>query len=147
MKKPAEAFIFGFKSLIKAKGLSMLKAKELKILVEGTPIIDADDIEKFTRNNESVDPISTAFFWECFKKLSHEDRATLLMFWSGSDKMPVEGAKLLRLSISKSSKPHFIAHVCSKALDIPSAKDSEEMMAKMNAVIELQRLGLARMED
>ena len=69
------------------------------------------------------------------------------MFWCGSDKMPVEGAKLLRLGISKSSKPHFIAHVCAMVLDIPNAKDSEEMMAKMNAVIELQRLGLARMED
>lgn len=125
----------------------MLNAKELKFLVEGTPNIDADDIEKYTRINEGVDQVSTAFFWECFKKLSHEDRGTLLMFWCGCDKMPVEGAKLLRLSISKSIKPYFIAHVCAMALDIPSAKDSEEMMAKINAVIELQRLGLAKMED
>ncbi len=51
------------------------------------------------------------------------------------------------MSVSKSIKPYFIAHVCPKILDIPNAKDTEEMMAKMNAVIELHRLGLTKMED
>jgi E3 ubiquitin-protein ligase HERC4 len=124
VKKPAEAFIFGFKSLIRAKGLSMLKAQELKILVEGTPIIDVEDIAKYTRNSEAIDSASSTFFWECFKKQSQEDRATLLMFWTGSDKMPVEGAKLLRLSLGRPSKPYFVAHVCPKVLDVPTAKNS-----------------------
>jgi hypothetical protein len=147
VKKPAEAFIFGFKSLIKAKGLNMLTAKKLKMLVEGSPFIDVEDIEKYTRVNEGVDSVSTTFFWECFKKLTQEDRATLLMFWMGSDKLPVEGAKILRLSLGRPFKPYFVAHVCAMGLDVPTVKDREEMMAKMNAVIELQRLGLAKMED
>jgi len=57
------------------------------------------------------------------------------MFWCGCDKMPVEGAKLMRLSLGRSSKPFFVAHVCSMVLDVPTVKDSEEMMGKMNAVI------------
>jgi len=41
----------------------MLTAKELKMLVEGSPFIDVEDIEKNTRINESIDSVSTAFFW------------------------------------------------------------------------------------
>ena len=81
--------------------------------------ISIEDIKKHTKN-DNVSYLVADLFWDALEKLSNEDRALFLWNWTGVDKMPAEGAKIMDFSIISTDGKFIVAHTWYKELEIPS---------------------------
>jgi hypothetical protein len=61
--------------------------------------------------------------------------------------MAAEGAKVMGLRLSRSRGPYFIAHACSKNLEVPNCRTEEEMETAVTIAINNVKTGNAFMED
>ena len=142
IKEQIAAFTEGFNDIVPHEIISILNPSELELLISGTPEIDIDDLKN---NTEYVGYTTSApqvrWFWEVVKDLSEEDRARLLMFVTGTSKVPLDGFKALqgisgpqRFQIHKAyggGKRLCSAHTCFNQLDLPEYSTKEELQERL----------------
>lgn len=92
------AFVGGLHEMIKVETLSLFSAAELELLISGMPEIDIVDLKnntEFTGGLKASSPV-VGWFWNVVESLTRDEKAKLVMFFSGSTKVPLEGFAALQ---------------------------------------------------
>jgi len=144
VKDQLEAFIEGFTKVVDRDIIGVLNASELELLISGTPDIDLDDLKANTEYHGGYTPTSPQirWFWEIVREMNLEDRARLLMFCTGTSKVPLEGFEKLRgmsglqkFQIHKAQANDVnqlcTAHTCFNQLDLIAYDTKEELKEKL----------------
>lgn len=86
------AFTQGFHDLVPHELVAPFNAAELELLISGLPEIDVDDLARHTEyQGYSAQSPVIAWWWAAVRGLSREDLARLVMFFSGSSRVPLGG--------------------------------------------------------
>ena len=142
IKEQIAAFTEGFNDIVPHEIISILNPSELELLISGTPEIDIDDLKNNTEyTGYTTSAPQVRWFWEVVKDLSEEDRARLLMFVTGTSKVPLDGFKALqgisgpqRFQIHKAyggGQRLCRAHTCFNQLDLPEYNTKEELKDRL----------------
>ena len=132
----------GLFSLIKKDAIQKFTADELELIINGRPIIDVDD---WYNNTEYKEPYNKQhriikWFWEIVFKLDQKELSNLLMFSTGTSRVPFGGfaalesnrGNLSKFKIEMSEyncleKNYIKAHTCFNRLDVPEYDSKEEL--------------------
>ena len=149
IRRQIDAFLSGFRELIPGSDLTMFNEVELELLMAGLPDIDVADLKGnveytgYTRSSAQVD-----WFWTFVSQLGREDLARLVMFVTGTSKIPIEGFAALQgmngpqkfhiHRVSCASGPFFplpSAHTCFNTLDLPQYPTAEVLNKQLLCAI------------
>jgi len=144
IRPQVNAFLRGFGELIPPSLISLFTPEELELLIAGLPEIDVADLKRHTEylgyrpTDEAV-----AFFWQAVEGFDAGDRARLLMFVTGTSKVPLGGFAQLRgqrglqrFTIQKAAAHGDLealpaSHTCFNQLDLPPYRDADTMREKL----------------
>jgi E3 ubiquitin-protein ligase HUWE1 len=142
IKDQIGAFTEGFNDIVPHDVLAILNPSELELLISGTPEIDIEDLRAQTEYT-GYTPASpqVRWFWDVVRDLNDEDRARLLMFCTGTSKVPLDGFKALqgisgpqRFQIHRAyggGQRLCSAHTCFNQLDLPEYANKEELQERL----------------
>jgi E3 ubiquitin-protein ligase HUWE1 len=144
VKDQLEAFIEGFTKVVDRDVIGVLNASELELLISGTPDIDLDDLKVNTEYHGGYTATSPQirWFWEIVREMNVEDRARLLMFCTGTSKVPLDGFEKLRgmsglqkfqIHKAQANDPNQLctAHTCFNQLDLIAYDTKEELKERL----------------
>lgn len=79
--------------------MKLFKSHELQAVVVGNEDYDWDEFETHAeyKNGYSSSDVSVRMFWEVFHELSLEDKKKFLLFLTGSDRIPIQGMKGIKV--------------------------------------------------
>ncbi|GAA5939453.1 E3 ubiquitin-protein ligase TOM1 [Sporobolomyces koalae] len=140
IKDQMDALLKGLYEIVPKDLMQIFTERELELLISGLPEIDADEWRANTDlvGYSATDPI-IGYFWRAVRSFSHEERAKLLQFVSGSSRVPLEGfgslqgmSGITKFNIHRSGATSALptAHTCFNQLDIPSGFTSYEDFRK-----------------
>ena len=82
----------------------LFRPEEIELLVCGSPLVDLGELQKVTvYDGYTSQDVTVRLFWEIIESFSLEQQKSLLMFVTGSDRIPVGGAMELNFKVSKLS--------------------------------------------
>ncbi|SCV71562.1 BQ2448_3150 [Microbotryum intermedium] len=140
IKDQIDALLKGLYEIVPKDLMRIFSERELELLISGLPEIDVDEWRANTNlvNFTSTDPV-IGYFWRAVRSFSHEERAKLLQFVSGSSRVPLEGFASLQgmsgvtkfsIHSAGASKALPTAHTCFNQLDLPTSYQSYEELRK-----------------
>jgi hypothetical protein len=146
-----KALLQGFYAVLPLEFVSVFDFQELELVISGMPEIDVDDWERNTVycSFYNVNHPVIKWFWETVRTFSHEQRARLLQFVTGTARVPIEGFKHLQ-SDGGVVKPFKImpvrremcmyprAHTCFNSVELPVYEDKMELRECLEMVICMQ---------
>ena len=119
----------------------MFSESELELIMCGLPSIDLDDlhanIEYRGWNQHST---ALEWLWSILYELNEEEKALLVLFVTGTSKIPLEGFKALQganglhpFTVQKAEGLDIlpIAHTCFNTIDLPEYSSREAMKEKI----------------
>ncbi|KAF4450978.1 other hect domain ubiquitin protein ligase E3 [Fusarium austroafricanum] len=132
-----EPFKRGFYTVCGGNALSLFRPEEIELLVRGSD--DALDVNSLrgvaeydnwgTKNPDPSEPVID-WFWETFQEATSEDQRKLLLFITGSDRIPAMGAAVLPIKISclGEDEGRFpIARTCFNMLSLSRYKSKQRL--------------------
>ena len=144
-----QAFLAGFHELIPRSLVSLFTDYELELLISGLPEIDIADLKMHTQyHGYRASSPQIQWFWEAVAALDRDDRARLLMFVTGSSKVPLGGFAYLpgmsggggiqrfqihRVAGDTDRLPS--AHTCFNQLDLPEYADRDKLRERLLTAI------------
>jgi len=136
VKQQYDAFAKGFHDVCHGEPLRLFRAEELELIICGSPTLDFEELEASTRYEDGYTESSNVirWLWEIIHEMSMEDKKSLLMFATGTDRVPVRGLGHLRLTISKHGGDCDrlpSAHTCFNHLLIPEYSSKEKLKDKL----------------
>ena len=142
--------------LIPKDVIQKFTSDELELLINGRPYIDIEEWRMFTdykepfNNNHRV----INWFWEILSELSQKELSNLLMFTTGTSRVPFGGFSALesnRGNVSKftiesipyvkGKKNYVKAHTCFNRLDIPIFNNKNELKEAIQFVSSNEIIG------
>ena len=129
-------------SVLQKKSIQNLTADQLELLLNGRPFIDIEDWKQFTEYREPYNSqhYIIIWFWDILSQLSQNELSNLLMFSTGSSRVPLGGFSSLesnrgttaRFTIESipyipNQKNYIKAHTCFNRLDIPYFNNENEL--------------------
>lgn len=142
ISKQIEAFKKGFHELIPLEDCKIFNELELELLMSGLPDIDMADLKanvEYTGYSSSSPQIN--WFWRCVEQMDQEDLARLVMFVTGTSKVPLEGFSALQgmngaqkfqiHRVSGDTKRLPSAHTCFNQLDLPEYASAEVLKERI----------------
>mmetsp|Transcript_5052 Transcript_5052/g.4982 ORF Transcript_5052/g.4982 Transcript_5052/m.4982 type:complete len:288 (+) Transcript_5052:543-1406(+) len=149
MKGGLELLMQGFYSVIPKALIKNFTSEELEICLCGLPFIDLEDWQDFTeyRGEYSQKHQVIEWFWEILEGFTQEQLMNLLLFVTGSPRLPVEGFSALRTlrgdtarftiepTIYSQRNMYPMSHTCFNRLDLPIYPTKKEMKKAMKFVI------------
>ncbi|GMF23250.1 unnamed protein product [Phytophthora lilii] len=161
-----EALLQGLYDVLPRTLLAVFDYQELELLLCGVPSIDVDDWESHTdiryiRAEQGINKPAFAerqavqWFWAAVRAFSHEERARLLQFVTGTSRVPAEGFRALlshdgRIRrfglqlVAIGAPPTGLypkAHTCFNRLDLPVYRSYEELVTYLSLVINMEITG------
>jgi E3 ubiquitin-protein ligase HECTD2 len=141
--KQFASFYYGFHRVCASNSLQLFSPEEVELLVCGTPLVDLAALEDVTMyDGYSKSDASVRNFWEVANSLSIEQQRKLLMFTTGSDRVPVGGITEMNFKISKLPFPNQtkteilpMAHTCFNQLLLPPYKSRRKLKDKLLVAI------------
>ncbi|CAH0729413.1 unnamed protein product, partial [Brenthis ino] len=125
------AFNQGFQKVCGGRIIKLFRSHELMSVVIGN---EEYDWEVFESNCEYKDGYSSSdpqvrWFWEVFHELSIEDKKKFLLFLTGSDRVPIQGMRDIKIRIQPVADDRYfpVAHTCFNLLDLPRYKTKERL--------------------
>mmetsp|Transcript_109549 Transcript_109549/g.318115 ORF Transcript_109549/g.318115 Transcript_109549/m.318115 type:complete len:756 (-) Transcript_109549:1047-3314(-) len=147
----------GLYEVIPQESLSVFDYQELELLISGCPEIDMDDWRRHTRyvglyKLEGANHPSVKWFWEVVENFTHEERARLLQFSTGSTRLPAQGFKALEANdgnfrlftiagLEKADCLYPRSHTCFNRIDLPYYSNKEELEGYLSLVINMEITG------
>lgn len=135
------SFYHGFHSVCASNALIMLRPEEVEMLVCGNPELDMDALRKVTvydgyTKNDSV----VRYFWDIVLSFSLELKKKLLLFATGSDRVPIGGMgemefKIIRMEVAHSTSMLPMSHTCFNQLILPPYKNRKILKQKLTIAI------------
>ncbi|KAL1509492.1 hypothetical protein ABEB36_004214 [Hypothenemus hampei] len=134
------AFHEGFMKVCGGRVLQLFHSHELKAIVVGNENYDWHALEEaaeYKNGYKSSDP-TIRHFWEVLHEMSLEDKKKFLLFLTGTDRIPVQGMKAIKITIQPTSDDKFlpVAHTCFNLLDLPRYKTKERLKYKLLQAIQ-----------
>ena len=122
---------------------------EFELILNGRPFIDVEEWRIFTEYKEpyNVEHYIIIWFWEIVSELSQKELSNLLLFSTGSGRVPLGGFEALEsnrgniakftiesIPYKKGCKNFIKAHTCFNRLDIPSFLNKNELVEALKFV-------------
>ncbi|CAG9325021.1 AREL1_4 [Blepharisma stoltei] len=155
MKEHLNLLLQGFYSVVPKPLVCHFTSEELELAMCGLPFIDIDDWQayteyrgEYTRNHQVIQ-----WFWEVLENLSHEQLMNLLLFVTGSPRLPVEGfgslrtmrGDMARFTIEPTpynqSNIYPRSHTCFNRLDLPLYPSKKALKKSLKFVINNHAFG------
>ena len=143
-------------NIIPKNVIEKFSSDQFELLLNGRPFIDIEDWKQFTEYREpyNINHYIINWFWEILYQLSQKELSNLLMFSTGSSRVPLGGFASLesnrgntaRFTIESipyiKNKKNFIkAHTCFNRLDIPYFTEKKELEEAIKFVCNNEILG------
>ncbi|XP_043466153.1 probable E3 ubiquitin-protein ligase HERC4 isoform X1 [Leptopilina heterotoma] len=135
-----EEFNKGFHKVCGGRVLQLFHSHELMAVVVGNENYDWEELEKnasykegYTKNDPTI-----VSFWKIFHELPLEEKRKFLLFLTGSDRIPIQGMKAIRITIQPMTDERFlpVAHTCFNLLDLPRYQTREKLRYKLLQAIQ-----------
>ena len=129
---------------------------EFELILNGRPFIDVEEWRVFTEYKEpyNINHYIIIWFWEIISELSQKELSNLLMFSTGSGRVPLGGFEALEsnrgniakftiesIPYRKGCKNFIKAHTCFNRLDIPIFINKNELVEALKFVTNNEILG------
>jgi len=143
-------------SIFSKEVITSFTSDEFELILNGRPYIDIEEWKIFTEYREPYNNnhYIIKWFWEILKDLSQKELSNLLLFSTGSGRVPLGGFAVLEsnrgniarftiemLPYEKGKKNFIKAHTCFNRIDIPLYKNKEEMVEMVKFVANQEILG------
>ncbi|GJQ11400.1 hypothetical protein GpartN1_g3191.t1 [Galdieria partita] len=140
------AFLEGFHELIAQEDIRVFNEIELELLMSGLPDIDIADLKaNIEYSGYTASSPQIQWFWQAVSEMSKEDHARLIMFITGTSKVPLEGFGALqgmdgpqRLQIHRVPGDSLrlpSSHTCFNHLDLPEYDSYEKLKERLLTAI------------
>ncbi|XP_072171197.1 ubiquitin-protein ligase E3A-like [Diadema setosum] len=137
IERQFRAFRRGFDMVTDESPLkTWFRPDEVELLVCGSKNFDFDELEKATEYDggyTSSSPI-IKYFWEIVHNMDDDQKKKLLMFTTGSDRVPVGGLSKLRLIIAKNGPDSDrlpTSHTCFNVLLLPEYSSKAKLEERL----------------
>lgn len=135
-----QAFYKGFHRVCGGRVLELFHSYELMAVVVGNEDYDWEELQKNTayKNGYSKDDPTIMLFWQVFRELTLEDKKKFLLFLTGSDRIPIQGMKAIKITIQPVNDERLlpVAHTCFNLLDLPRYQTRERLRYKLLQAIQ-----------
>ncbi|KAI3388995.1 hypothetical protein SNEBB_006649 [Seison nebaliae] len=138
-----KAFYHGFHSVCASNALLLFSPKEIEILVCGQKNIDLDNLKNVTsyENGFHKNHNYIILFWDVFSELGPKMQRRLLLFATGTDRVPIGGISEMTFKISRMfTDGHTnllpLAHTCFNHLVLPVYSSKKELKEKLLLAIQ-----------
>uniref|UniRef100_A0A2C9MAF0 HECT-type E3 ubiquitin transferase n=1 Tax=Biomphalaria glabrata TaxID=6526 RepID=A0A2C9MAF0_BIOGL len=133
-----QAFYHGFHSVCASNALIMLRPEEVETLVCGSPNLVMEDLMKVTvYDGFSPDEPTIKYFWDVVLHLSIDIQKRLLLFATGSDRIPIGGMGEMTFKLSRIDDTNLLpmSHTCFNQLVLPPYKSKKILKQKLLTAI------------
>ncbi|KAK9506239.1 hypothetical protein O3M35_008210 [Rhynocoris fuscipes] len=134
------AFHDGFHKVCGGRVLQLFHARELMAVVIGNEDYDWVAFENNAeyRGGYSSSDKTIRLFWEVFHDLSLEDKKKFLTFLTGTDRIPIQGMKAIKIIIQPTLDEKYlpVAHTCFNLLDLPRYSTKGRLKYKLMQAIQ-----------
>ncbi|KAI9359325.1 hypothetical protein DFJ73DRAFT_817872 [Zopfochytrium polystomum] len=136
----------GFDAVVGGDALRLLRPRELRELMVGCEELDFVALEKNAQYDGGWDKDSLAVkaFWEVVHSFSEQEKRALLVFATGSDRVPVGGLGKLPFIVVRNgpdSERLPSSHTCYNVLLLNEYSSKEKLESKLRAAVEHARCG------
>ncbi|KAL8601284.1 putative E3 ubiquitin-protein ligase HTD2 [Nucella lapillus] len=133
------AFYHGFHSVCASNALIMLRPEEVEMLVCGNPTLVMSELKKVTVYDgytQQDSPIRN--FWDVVLHLPLDMQKKLLLFATGSDRVPIGGMGEMTFKISRINDLNLLpmSHTCFNQLVLPPYKSRKTLKQKILTAIQ-----------
>ncbi|KAH8303684.1 hypothetical protein KR018_011658 [Drosophila ironensis] len=134
------AFHKGFMKVCSGRVIHIFQPEELMAVVVGNEDYDWQALqdnceyrEGYTSGDDTI-----KWFWEIIHDLTEAEKKSFLLYLTGSDRIPIQGMKALKLTIQPTPDERFlpVAHTCFNLLDLPRYKTKERLKFKLLQAIQ-----------
>ena len=145
IEEQVKAFSVGFDSLISNHDIKIFTPNELDLLICGMPTIDVKD---FRNHTEFVHPYTAEtpvvkFFFNVISKWDNERLAKLLLFMTGSSRVPSNGfqgfcemsGQSMKIAPGGNKCLLPVARTCFNRIDLPQYETEDELNEKLSLAI------------
>ncbi|CAF0972553.1 unnamed protein product [Adineta steineri] len=144
ISKQFEAFYHGFHSVCSSNALLLLLPEELEMLICGMQQCNLTNLAKITKyENCHPNDQFIKWFWQVIEEMSSDKQRRLLLFVTGSDRMPIGGLSEMTFKIGKISSNRCninellpMSHTCFNQLLLPPYPTREILKEKLFLAIE-----------
>ncbi|XP_045467862.1 probable E3 ubiquitin-protein ligase HERC4 isoform X2 [Harmonia axyridis] len=140
VKSHYEAFHHGFMKVCGGRVLKLFHSHELMAVVIGNENYDWHALEETTtyKNGFSSSHQTIRWFWEVIHEMSLANKKKFLLFLTGSDRIPIQGMKAIKIIIQKTNDDRYlpVAHTCFNLLDLPEYNTKERLRFKLMQAIQ-----------
>ncbi|XP_035825923.1 probable E3 ubiquitin-protein ligase HECTD2 isoform X2 [Aplysia californica] len=133
-----QAFYHGFHSVCASNALIMLRPEEVETLVCGSPTLVMEDLKKVTvYDGYTAQNPTIRYFWDVVLNLPLETQKRLLLFATGSDRIPIGGISEMTFKISRIDDLKLLpmSHTCFNQLVLPPYKNKKVLKQKLITAI------------
>eukprot|EP00106_Octopus_bimaculoides_P020683 XP_014788125.1 PREDICTED: probable E3 ubiquitin-protein ligase HECTD2 [Octopus bimaculoides] len=137
--KVFKEFYFGFHSVCASNALIMLRPEEVEMLVCGSPTLNMRELRQVaTYDGYNAADVTVKYFWDVVYKFPTELQKKLLLFTTGSDRVPIGGMSDMTFKITRVEDQTLLpmSHTCFNQLVLPSYKSKKMMKMKLLTAIE-----------
>ncbi|KXJ10271.1 ubiquitin-protein ligase E3A [Exaiptasia diaphana] len=137
IEKQFNAFKTGFDMVVGDSPLmTFFRPDEVELLVCGSKELDFEALESATDYDGGLtkDSPLIKWFWEIVHNFTLEQKRQLLMFTTGSDRVPVGGLSKVKLIIAKNGSDSLrlpTAHTCFNVLLLPEYSSKEKLEERL----------------
>ena len=152
--EPLAAFLDGFYYVIPKEIISVLTPDEAELLICGLPYIDLQEWQDFTeyRGELNKSHVTVIEFWSILDELSQDELSQLILFVTGTPRLPVEGFASLKTNRGDPARftiepapysPGILprAHTCFNRLDLPLYPTRDEMKSSLLNILKNHTFG------
>jgi hypothetical protein len=134
-----QQFEDGFKSVCYLPIYTKFSPDELDVLVSGVDVVNWDELKMsvtyggYTATSESI-----VIFWEVFDGLTVDQKKNLLVFATGTAKVPIGGLSKVKLKIVREPRIKLlpVAHTCNATLELPDYRSLALMKKSVEICLE-----------
>lgn len=150
MSRQLHAFKSGFSSVVDGNAFSLFLPDEIQLLLCGSEQckFDVDVLQSVTQysgwrtKEEAKNSALVKWFWEYVAALTFKQQKKVLLFITGSDRVPATGIQNLSLKVSrldngKDSERLPVAHTCFNELSIYEYSSKEKMVDKLTKAVNM----------
>lgn len=135
------AFVEGFRLIANMEGfLQHVNCYELERIVCGDPNMKIEDLQKVSKyeGGYAADTQIVQWFWDIVNEMDIKEQRLLLLFSTGTDRIPVGGVQNLEFVIQRASDDSDqlpTSHTCFNVLLLPEYSSKEKLKEKLLTAI------------
>lgn len=139
-KAQLDALVQGFNSLIPASAIKVFDLGELRMLMNGKPTIDVEELRASTvfQGGYSEHSQVVLWLWQALREFSLETRGLFLKFMTGTNKIPLDGfdppLNLTKSDLDPRALPR--THTCFNQLVLPEYTSYATLVEKVTFAIQ-----------